>query len=243
VLPASLPEVVAVSGAWRRPDSFMMTLQLMPLAKRKRPANAFVVQFHKIAAHAAEAGGQLTAALRGTPEEALARILEIEHNADEAVREIHRLVDKTFIAPYDKRDIVNLGHRLDDIVDAMRTVARRIVSYQVLQGNGSGALVARATGMCELIARSITTLKQVVDHMPAFNHDQLREAVRVIDEIEDEADEALAQAIRAVFPDPNQPLTAAMLAWRDIFRLLERTTDHASHAIGVIISIARQEGN
>jgi uncharacterized protein Yka (UPF0111/DUF47 family) len=79
--------------------------------------------------------------------------------------------------------------------------------------------------------------------MPAFDHDHVREAAGVVDAVEHECDDLFAQSVLAVFPDPNQPVTAAMLAWRDIFRLLERTADQCGHAINIIISIARQEGH
>ena len=217
-------------------------LRFLPFASRTRPTNPFVEQFQRIAGHAISATEQLMAALRGEPE-ALQRIVAIEHSADDCVRDIHRLVDRTFITPYDKRDIVKLAGRLDDIVDAMRTAARLLVSYRALEATGSSALVSRATTMCGLIVGSVSRLKQVVDSMPAFDHDGLRETVRAIDAIEDEGDEQFAQAIREVFVDPNAPMTAAMLAWRDIFRLLESTTDYCGHAISVILSIARQEGS
>jgi hypothetical protein len=216
--------------------------RFLPFASRTRPANNFFEQFQKIVAHAASATGQLTVALAGAPEEALARIIEIEHSADDCVREVHRLVDRTFIAPYDKRDIVLLTHRLDRIVDSMRTVVRFLVSYRALKATEGSGLSAAAQGMCVLIARAVATLKQVVDAMPEFDRDSIREAARKIDAIEDESDEHLAQAIRSVFPDPNQPLTAATLAWRDIFQLLERSTDSCGQAMSVIVSIARQEG-
>ena len=216
--------------------------RLLPFASRTRPGNAFVEQFQKIVAHAISATEQLMAALQWSPAEALARMVQIEHSADEAVHEVHRLVDRTFIAPYDKRDIVNLAHRLDKIVDAMRTVVRLLVSYRAMEAKDSARLTGTARAMCDLILRSVHKLKQVVDQMPAFDHDGLREAASAVDAIEDEGDELFAQAIRVILPDPDQPLTAATLAWRDIFLLLERTTDYCGHAMGVVVSIARQEG-
>lgn len=217
-------------------------MRLLPFSNRTRPTNSFVEQFQKIAAHGISATNELAAGLLAEPEEALVRITAIEHSADDAVRELHRLVDKTFIPPYDKRDIVKLTHELDDVVDALRSAARLAVSYRALESNDSADRRATARAMCGLVLRAVTKLKEVVDEMPHFDHDGLREAAREISQIEDESDEFLAKGIHEIFPDPNQPLTAAMLAWRDIFRLLERTTDHCGHAIGVIISIARQEG-
>jgi uncharacterized protein len=217
--------------------------RLLPFASRTGPANPFIEQFQKIATASVAASRELQSALDGPPEQALTRIIEIEHQADEAVREIHRLVDHTFITPYDKRDIVLLTHRLDDIPDSMRTVVRLLVSYRALEAKNGATLAKLAAAMCDLILQSATRLKQVVDQMPTFDHDGLRKAVTDVDNLEDQSDELFAQAIRTVMPEPDQPLTAAMLAWRDIFQLLERTTDYCGHAMGVIMSIARQEGS
>jgi uncharacterized protein Yka (UPF0111/DUF47 family) len=216
---------------------------LLPFAARTRPRDAFVEQFQKIAGLAVAATDQLALALEGKPGEALDRIIEIEHTADEIVGHVNRLVDETFIPPYDKRDIVHLTHELDDIVDGLRTAVRQIVSYRALNVQDGHSLTALARAFNELIRRSAIELKRVVDGMPGLDHDTVREASRTIAGIEAEGDELFARAIQDLFPDPNQPLTAAMLAWRDIFRQLERITDGCEHAMNVIVSIARQEGN
>ncbi len=218
--------------------------RLLPFTSRTRQADDFAQQFQKIAAHSVAAAGELIKALQGDrPREVLARIEQIEHEADEAVRAVHRLVDRTFIAPYDKRDIVLLSQRLDDIVDQLRTAARLVVSYRATESRQAAARSVPAVAMCGMIQRSAAKLKEVVDAMPEFDHDRLREAMRSIDAIEDQCDETFAESLRAVFHDPDQPMTAEMLAWRDIYRLLERATDSCGHAMGVIISIARQEGS
>jgi uncharacterized protein Yka (UPF0111/DUF47 family) len=216
---------------------------LLPFASRTRPRDAFVEQFQTIAALALAATDQLAVALEGEPEQALARIIQIEHTADEVVGQVDRLVDETFIPPYDKRDIVHLAHELDNIVDGLRTAVRQIVSYRALNVQDGHSLTVIARSFNELIRRSTIELKRVVDGMPHLDHDGIRTAAKTIAAYETEGDELFARAIQDLFPDPNQPLTAAMLAWRDIFRQLERITDGCEHAMNVIVSIARQEGH
>lgn len=216
---------------------------LLPFAGSKRPRDAFVEQFQTLAGLAVVATDQLALALEGKPEQALERIIELEHTADEVVGQVNRLVDQTFIPPYDKRDIVHLLQELDDVVDGLRTAIRQIVSYRALNVHDGKALTVLAKGFNDLIRRAAGELKRVVDGMPTLDHDQVREAARTITGIEAEGDELFARAIQTLFPDPNQPLTAAMLAWRDIFRQLERITDTCEHAVKVILSIARQEGH
>jgi uncharacterized protein Yka (UPF0111/DUF47 family) len=216
---------------------------LLPFAARTRPRDAFVEQFQAIARLAVAATDQLALALEGNPEQALERIIQIEHTADEVASQVNRLVDETFIPPYDKRDIVHLTHELDDIVDGLRTAVRQIVSYHALNVHGGLSLTTLAKSFNDLILRSVIELKRVVDGLPTLDHDDVRKAARTIATIETEGDELFARAIQELFPDPNQPLTAAMLAWRDIFRQLERITDGCEHAMNVIVSIARQEGH
>ena len=128
-------------------------------------------------------------------------------------------------------------------MDGLRTAVRQIVSYRALNVHDGQSLTATALAFNDLIRRSASELKRMVDGMPAFDHDGVREAAGTITGIEDDGDELFARAIQDLFPDPNQPLTAAMLAWRDIFRQLERITDGCEHAMNVIVSIARQEGH
>lgn len=215
----------------------------LPLAGRTRPTDPFIEQFQRIVALALSATGELSSALNGNPGDALKRISEIEHKADDAVRQVNRLVDRTFIPPYDKRDIVLLVNRLDDVVDAMRTVVRLIVSYRAMQAADSGRLAAMALSFNEMTIRAVSELKKVVDAMPRFDHDAIRASARAIKAIEDEGDELFGKAVQLLFPQPDQPFTVAMLAWRDIFRQLEGITDSCEHAMNVIVSIARQEGH
>jgi uncharacterized protein Yka (UPF0111/DUF47 family) len=72
---------------------------LRQFASRTRPPDAFVEQFKNIVALAVSATDQLALALEGQPERALHSICQIEHDADEAVRQVYRLVDETFIPP------------------------------------------------------------------------------------------------------------------------------------------------
>lgn len=222
---------------------FTWISRYLPFAARTRHTDPFIEQFQHIVSLALSATNELSAALKGDADAALKRICEIEHKADDAVRQVNKLVDRTFIPPYDKRDIVILTNRLDDVVDAMRTVVRQIVGYRAMHAADSGKLAALAHSFNELIVRAVSELKKVVDSMPRFDHDTVRASARAIKGVEDEGDELFGKAVQVLFPRPEEPFTVAMMAWRDIFRQLEGITDSCDHAMNVIVSIARQEGH
>lgn len=224
---------------------FDSILRLLPFAGRSKPDNDFVVQFRAIIGHALLACDELRGALRDGPDRLkghLAAIEHIEHQADGAVGAIHRLVDKTFIPPYDKRDIITLTHKLDDIVDTMRTAVRRMGAYRAT-ANVAPEWIAVALLMADAICSAVAELKAVTEAMPGFDHDAVRAAAKRVSGFEDQGDDLFTRAVALVFPNLDEPVTARMHAWREIFGLLEQAVDHCDHAMARIVSIARQEGH
>src|SRR3989344_2536568 len=60
------------------------------------------------------------------------KILELEHKGDVIVRQTHELLDRTYIADFDKSDIERLITKLDDDLDGIKTVAKRIHDYKII---------------------------------------------------------------------------------------------------------------
>lgn len=59
------------------------------------------------------------------------QIKQVEHRCDEITHDIVRRLNQTFITPIDREDIHALSSKLDDIVDVMDYVARRVVLYHI----------------------------------------------------------------------------------------------------------------
>src|SRR6187549_919820 len=60
---------------------------------------------------------------RGAHEAHVAAIRAIEHEADGAARKVFLAANRTFNAPIDREDIVELANRLDDAVDMIEDTA------------------------------------------------------------------------------------------------------------------------
>ncbi len=61
----------------------------------------------------------------------VARIKELEHEADDITHECIEALHRTFITPIDRADIHRLMKRLDDIIDSVDSAASRMMLYEL----------------------------------------------------------------------------------------------------------------
>lgn len=89
---------------------------------RVRPVESgFYDLFNKSAQHLVVGADLLAQALEddANAEELARQMHDAEHRADETTHEIIKLVNKTFVTPFDREDIYALAGGLDDVMDYM----------------------------------------------------------------------------------------------------------------------------
>ena len=59
------------------------------------------------------------------------RIHDVEHEGDELVHRLMERLNKSFITPLDREDIHQLTSRLDDVLDYVDAVAKRLVTFKI----------------------------------------------------------------------------------------------------------------
>jgi hypothetical protein len=95
---------------------------------------------------------------------AVKRIKELEHEADENVRQCLEQLHKTFLTPFDRNDIHSLITGLDDVADLIDGTARKINLYEVrsLPKNlrDTADVLVRAT---DLVAAVVGSLRAMGD--------------------------------------------------------------------------------
>lgn len=97
-----------------------------------------------------------------------ARLADVERVADDAARLVVRRVTSSFVSPFDRGDLVELAHRLDDCVDALAEVAA------VVMATGAGelppavveqvALVQRQAEVTVLAMARLRSVRDLVDY-------------------------------------------------------------------------------
>jgi len=55
----------------------------------------------------------------------------IEHTGDEITHEVFRALNRTFVTPLDREDISHLASALDDVIDWIEEIGRRVHMYRI----------------------------------------------------------------------------------------------------------------
>lgn len=161
---------------------------------------------------------------------AVKRIKELEHEADENVRQCLEQLHKTFLTPFDRHDIHALITALDDVMDLIDSTARKIHLYEVphIPRNlrDTAEVLVRATDLITLV---VAGLRDMGDGTAI-----LRNCVE-IKRCETDADAIHADAVARLFQDEKDAV--AVIKWRDIFEGVEAATDACEDVANIVEGI------
>jgi predicted phosphate transport protein (TIGR00153 family) len=164
-------------------------------------------------------------------EEKGAEIKRLEEVGDHIIHQIMMNLHRTFVTPFDREDIAELGARLDDVVDVAEEVARTMLEYHV----------AAPTPRSIDLARIIDSCGEVLEHagdMLNARGGKLRDLLPMtveLNRLENEADAIASKAVGELFANGKDPIE--IIKWREIYALLESATDRAEDAANVIEAI------
>lgn len=131
----------------------------------------------------------------------------IEKSADEVRHDMMDELVTAFITPFDREDIDELGHVLDDAVQ-----------------------------MSDMVVRATESICELVNELPRFRHSKtLRELVFAINTIETDADHLFIESMRTLHTTCTDPLQ--VFAWHDVYRHLEQCSDDCERVANTIDSI------
>src|SRR5438270_7773287 len=86
---------------------------------------------------------------------------DIEHTGDEITHEVFGALHRTFVTPLDREDISNLASSLDDVIDWIEEVGRRIRLYRIPQPTPIACQFATVIlEQAEQIARAVPLLEE-----------------------------------------------------------------------------------
>ena len=161
---------------------------------------------------------------------AVKRIKELEHEADENVRQCLELLHRTFLTPLDRHDIHQLITALDDVADLIDGTARKIALYEV------HGLPKNLRDTADVLVRSTEYVQKVVAGLRDLGDGSeiLRNCVE-IKRCETDADAIHADAVARLFKEEKDAV--AVLKWRDIFEGIESATDACEDVANIVEGI------
>ncbi len=205
----------------------------LPPAQRGASEEEFLALFREAAANALEAARALQQMVGATSARNGLRpgwqqIEELEHRGDELTHDMHRRLNRSFIAPISRPALQALISGLDNVVDTIEAVASRMVLY------GIGAPTEDARRLADLIVAAAESMEQALRGLPDLQ-DVEKNCVEV-NRIENAADDVYRQAVSRLFAEEGSPTD--ILKWKEVYELLEAVTDRCEDVANVIESIA-----
>ena len=160
----------------------------------------------------------------------VARLKEIEHEADAITHKTHERMHKTFLMPMDREDIYALVNSMDNIMDIIESTAVIINLYKVK--NLSDAIIKQAqilndtTKKGKSIIRALRNMK---------NSEEILAGCVEIHTLENAGDIVLRTTIANLFE--NEKDAIELVKWKEIIELLEEAIDACEKVSNIVEGI------
>ena len=158
----------------------------------------------------------------------VARIKDVEHEADAITHDVSIRIDKSFVTPLDREDIHQLAQQLDNVVDLIDGTARRAQMFHITESR------AHARDLCEILIKSVDALEKAV--LEVKNPRAVVRYTRDVKRFEEDGDALYHDAVGKLFlgtPDPIE-----VIKWKELYDTLERALDTCQTVAIVLESIS-----
>lgn len=160
-------------------------------------------------------------------EEAVGHISELEHRGDFIVHEVTNVLPRTLITPFDAEDIQRLIFSLDDAMDAVDSVAQRLVIYQVSD------IKKPARRLAHLILESAQELELAMKGMrDKKTYNEVHARIVQINTLENNGDRVLNDGLSNLVAHRDDIFD--FIRWKEIYELLEAATDRVEDVADVL---------
>jgi uncharacterized protein len=155
----------------------------------------------------------------------------LEHIGDEITNKTYEQLNKSFITPFDREDIHELTAHIDDVVDSINGISRRICLYKPKK------LIPVYAKMADLICDASSEIKIAIDCLkdPVANKKKITTACDKVKEIEHRADELYFAGVAELFEKEADP--KELLKNNKILEILERCVDEAEDVTDTLKAI------
>ena len=147
------------------------------------------------------------------------KIRDVEHIGDEITLKTYEQLNKSFITPFDREDIHELTAHIDDVVDSINGIARRICLYKPKK------MMPIYKEMAELVYEGAKEVETAIHCLkdPVANKEKISRACGIVTAIEHKADEIYFTGISELFEKEEDP--KELIKNNKILEMLERCVD------------------
>jgi hypothetical protein len=146
-------------------------------------------------------------------------IRDVEHIGDEITTKTYEQLNKSFITPFDREDIHELTAHIDDVVDSINGIARRICLYKPKK------LMPIYVELADMVLDAAREIEKAIHCLkdPVSHKEKIMEACERVKKIEHNADEVYFTGVSELFEKEEDP--KELLKNNKILEILERCVD------------------
>jgi uncharacterized protein len=160
-------------------------------------------------------------------EQHFAEIRSIESEADEYTKEILLSLHKTFITPFDRREIRELAMALDDIIDYMEDIPQSAKIY------GHSSFTPEMVALAQILLRASEKVRDTVHMLSDMkNAVQILHTCEDINSIEGEGDHVMRAGMQRLFAEESDART--LIRSSQLYDLFEEAIDSCQDVSDVI---------
>lgn len=197
--------------------------------------HGFYPLFTSVAEHlvtGAELLARLVAAEQPDRAGLAAQLKAEEHACDEITHSVMRMLNTTFVTPFDREDIHRLASALDDVMDAMEAAGEAFVLYQI------GTVPRGIADQVDVLLRTAQVTAQAMPRLRSM--DNLEEYWIEVNRLENEADSTYRHLMADLFTEGAYDVLD-VLKLKEVVDDLEDAADMFEKVAHQVESIALKE--
>lgn len=165
----------------------------------------------------------------------IAKLKELEHEADNITHRTYEKMHKTFLTPIDREDIGDLVHKMDSILDMVEASATRMSLYKV-------KVPAREMiDQARILNNAIKKVKYIIYAMRNMkNAKMILDNCVEIHTLENEGDIVMRMTISRLFECEKDPIE--LIKWKEIFERIEESIDICEDVSNIVEGIVLKYG-
>jgi hypothetical protein len=155
------------------------------------------------------------------------RIVQLEHDGDEITHQVMRLINTTFVTPFDREDIYRLASQLDDVLDAIEAVSDWMVLHNIEEP------LPEMAKQADVLCRAATTTVEALSKLRGFRG--LEPYWVEINRLENEGDRIYRRTVAHLFSGDYKAMD--VLKHKELVDELEGAIDGLENVANTIESI------
>ena len=160
----------------------------------------------------------------------IAKLKELEHEADVITHRTYEKMHKTFLTPIDREDIYALVNKMDSILDMIEASAARMSLYKVK------VPAKEIIDQAKILNKAIKKVKHIVHAIKNMkNAKMIIDSCVEINTLENEGDIIMRMTMTRLFEQEKDPIE--LIKWKEIFERIEEAIDVCEDVANIVEGI------